>query len=203
MSRPSLSERIYRRLLGLFPVDFRLEYREEMEELFRLQHRDAAGSGEGERPAPAGVPGRRRRLLRLWLRAMADLARSAPREHWDALRQDVRFAFRGIRRAPGFASLVILTFAVAIGANTSIFTVAHPTLLRPLPFADDERLVRLVHVRERPDGSLTDVGLTRRDFHAASDRAETLSAVTAQVYQGPALRTGDGIQRVVSIGVSG
>lgn len=199
MSRASRSERIYRRLLRLFPVDFRDEYREEMEEVFRLQHRRAC-----DRTAEAtSTPGRHRRLLRLWLRAVGDLVRSAPREHWDALVQDLRLALRGIRRAPGFTVVVVGTFALAIGANTAIFTVADATLLRPLPFADEERLVRLVHGRERPDGSLSEVSFSRRDFHAVRDQAGSVVDATAQVYQGPALATGDGVERVVSIGVSG
>jgi len=199
MRQPSLSERIYRGLLLLLPADFRLEYREEIEELFRLRHLDAAGPGPGGPSARAW----RRRLLRLWLRAAADLARSAPREHWDALVQDVRFAARGIRRNPGVTAVVVGTFALAIGANTAIFSVAHATLLRPLPMADEERLVRLVHVRERPDGGVAEVSFSRRDFHAVAARAESVASVAAQVYQGPALGTGDGVERVVSIGVSG
>ena len=195
--RPSLSERIYRRLLRLFPVDFRVEYREEMEELFRLQHRAAAGAGA------APVARRGRRLVRLWLRALADVARSAPREHWDALVQDARFTLRSARRAPGLTAMVVGTFALALGANTAIFTVADATLLRPLPFADEERLVRLVHVRERPDGSLSEVSFSRRDYQAVRDRAKSVEEAAAQVYQGPALGVGDGVERVVSIGVSG
>jgi len=204
MSGPSRSERIYRRLLKLFPVDFRVEYRDEMEELFRLQHRAAAGGGSS---GPARTGHRGRRLARLWLLALADLARSAPREHWDAFRQDVRFTLRSIRRAPGFTAVVVATFALALGANTAIFTVADATLLRPLPFADESRLVRLVHVRERPDGSLSEVSFSRRDFQAVRARAASVEDATAQVYQGPALGTGggagSGLERVVSIGVSG
>ena len=196
-SGPSRSERIYRRLLRLFPVDFRVEYREEMAELFRLQHRDAAGA---EIAAPAG---RWRRLARLWLRALADVGRNAPREHLDALVQDVRFTLRSVRRAPGFTAVVVGTFALALGANTAIFTVADATLLRPLPFSDEGRLVRLVHVRERPDGSLSEVSFSRRDYQAVREQAASVEEAAAQVFQGPALGVGDGIERVVSIGVSG
>jgi putative ABC transport system permease protein len=203
MSRASWSERIYRRLLRLFPIDFREEYRDEMEELFRLQHRQACDTRSGPATGRSSTPGRHRRLLRLWARATADLARSAPREHWDALVQDVRFALRGIRRAPGFTAIVLGTFALALGANTAIFTVADATLLRPLPFADEGRLVRLVHTRERPDGSLAEVSFSRRDFHAVLEQAGSVVDATAQVYQGPALGTADGVERVVSIGVSG
>ena len=56
---------------------------------------------------------------------------------------DVRFAFRTLRRAPGFALTVILTLALGIGANTAMFTLLRGTLLRPLPNRDGDRLVYL------------------------------------------------------------
>ncbi len=55
--------------------------------------------------------------------------------------QDVRRAGRQLRISPGFAALAIITLALAIGANTAMFTVAEDVLLRPLPYADAARLV--------------------------------------------------------------
>src|SRR5262245_454282 len=57
------------------------------------------------------------------------------------LLRDARLAIRGIARRPGFAAAVIGTLALAIGANTAIFTVVRVLLLRSLPFAHTERLV--------------------------------------------------------------
>jgi putative ABC transport system permease protein len=62
----------------------------------------------------------------------------------DGVRQDVRYAFRTLRRAPGFAAVAILTLAVGIGTTTAIYSVVDAILLRPLPFADSDRLVRLL-----------------------------------------------------------
>lgn len=59
----------------------------------------------------------------------------------DALRQDVRLAVRALARAPGFASVAILTLALGIGASTALFSVGYGVLLRPLPYADADRLV--------------------------------------------------------------
>jgi putative ABC transport system permease protein len=57
------------------------------------------------------------------------------------LRNDVRFAIRQLRRAPGFTLVAALTLALGIGANSAIFALADATLLRPFPFPESDRLV--------------------------------------------------------------
>ena len=57
--------------------------------------------------------------------------------------QDVRYAWRTLRRTPAFAALGVLVMALGIGANTAIFTLLDQVLLRPLPVHEPDRLVRL------------------------------------------------------------
>jgi predicted permease len=59
----------------------------------------------------------------------------------DHLRQDVRYAMRGLLRNPGFAAVAVLTLALGIGATTAIFSVVNAVVLRPLPFPEPERVM--------------------------------------------------------------
>jgi putative ABC transport system permease protein len=61
----------------------------------------------------------------------------------ESLWHDVRFGFRQLRRSPGFAAIAILVMALGIGANVALFTIVRSVLLKPLPFRDPDRLMRL------------------------------------------------------------
>jgi len=93
--------------------------------------------------------------------------------------QDIRFGLRMLARNPGFTTVAVLTLALGIGANTAIFSVVNAVLLKPLPYADPDRLA-VIWVTEpsAPGGLFPDTGPDFRDWKAMNHSFEGMSAIT-------------------------
>src|SRR5438876_3904325 len=103
---------------------------------------------EIEEQLEAGVPLRDAKLAATREFGSVALAKEELRDMWtgaalDRLWQEIRHAARRLRRNPAFTSATVLTLALAIGANASIFAVVHRVVLNPLPYGDSDRLVAL------------------------------------------------------------
>ena len=147
-------------------------------------------------------PERARRAARLDLGGDAQIA-----ERWrdqrslpalEMLRQDVRYGLRTFGRAPGFAAAAIVTLALGIGANTAIFTVVDAVLLRPLPYADPDRLVAIGD--RNAEGAPTNVDFTTvSDWRARSRSVERFALMRS--WQ-PTLVTAGEAERLPAVRVS-
>ncbi|HEY4359612.1 MAG TPA: ABC transporter permease [Bryobacteraceae bacterium] len=90
----------------------------------------------------------------------------------ETLWQDTRYAIRTMRKSPGFTAVAVLLLALGIGANTAVFSVVRAVLLRPLPYPDADRLVRLVRDLTVPDASIPEF----RFWKEHSDAYESIAA---------------------------
>ena len=149
---------MYRWLLRLYPASFRNEYGREMAAVFARERRDT-------RTAPG--------MAALWLRVIADTCGTAAGIHWDILRQDLRYTLRTLRRTPAFALTAVTVVALGIGATTAAFSLADFVLIRPLPFPEADRLVRVSE--ERP-------GFPRMELAPANYRDLKQMATSFEVF---------------------
>ena len=148
------SRSLYRLLLRLCPADLRAQFGNEMEAPFCS--RSAAHAASGRRgcgrgrsrmsfataSARGGTAGGRSGRLRR--------TSSTESGGWwmDTLRYDLRHAIRAMSRQPATSLIIVLTLALAIGANTAVFSAVHTVLIRPLPYEQPDSLVMLWEKRE-------------------------------------------------------
>ena len=87
--------------------------------------------------------------------------------------QDIRYALRSFLRAPGFTLVALITLALGIGGTTAIFSIVDGVVLRPLPYSDSGRIVRLVRTNAQGD----DASFSAPDYLDFKKGATYLSAV--------------------------
>ena len=131
--------------------------------------------------------------LRRLTRTCVDIGRKRDRKmritQWlEECRDDVRFAARQMKAAPGFALVAVLTLALGIGANSAIFALADATLLRPLPFTAPDRLMA---VWERRNDTPR-ISVNPADFADWSERTRSFESMAAFLQSPRALTAADG-----------
>ncbi len=120
--------------------------------------------------------------------------REASHDSWgwawlEHLAQDLKFAFRMLRKNPGFTAVAVLTLALGIGANTAIFSVVNAILLQPLPIPDSSRVV--VFHEAIPKINLVSNAVSPPDIHNYSKHTDIFES-TAAFYEKNANLTGVG-----------
>jgi predicted permease len=118
---------LYRALLHLYPSSFRSEYGEEMCAVFAREREQAGSLG-----------------ALLWIPTLFEILFNAAAVHLDILRQDIRYTARSLSQSPGFALTAAVVAALGIGATTAAYTMVDYVLIRPFPFAHQDRLVKLL-----------------------------------------------------------
>ena len=110
------------------------------------------------------------------------------------LTRDVRLALRGLRRAGGFTAAAVASLAIGIGCVTALFTLTDAVLLRPLPYADADRIVSLGHVA--PAFGMTDGGQSEATYVHYRRHARALADIAVWWENDVSLTDGDDAERI-------
>jgi hypothetical protein len=118
-------------------------------------------------------------------------------------RDDIRYALRRIRREPSFAVFAVSIMAIGVAAVTAVFSVMSPLMLRPLPFANQERLVWIAGSASGGMSSVTSRAFNLRDYRTYNRSFEALTGFYAFFDYDSYNLVGDGPpERLVGVGVA-
>src|SRR5687767_6779800 len=159
-----MASRIYRSLQLLLPGWFREEFGREMTAVFCDTLADA------ERDGSAAV-------LTLWVKTLRDLVALGGQLHVEALRQDVTYALRTLRRTPAFTLAAIATLALGLGPTLVVANFVHQVVLAPLPFPQPDKLVRVWN--SRPERNHSHIPLSLPDYLDYRSRQSAFTALAA------------------------
>ena len=111
--------------------------------------------------------------------------------------QDIRYALRMLVKSPAFTLVAVLTLALGIGANVATFSVVYAVLLRPLPFAHPEQLVRVFDDLRGPN--TPDVGMSAPELWDLQDHSGVFQDISAVAPSNSAIGGGDRVVRAESL----
>src|SRR4026209_1662114 len=94
----------------------------------------------------------------------------------NGLRSDLRYALRGLRKAPGFTITALATVAICLGANLAIFAVIDSVLLKPLPFTHADRLVSISNTY--PNASVENDGSSFTNYYERRGNIPAFSSLS-------------------------
>jgi predicted permease len=113
---------------------------------------------------------------------------------------NLRYALRTLARNPLFTTATVLTMALGIGANLAIFAVVNAVLLRPLPFPEPERLVRIFD--DAPGAGAHDLGMSVPELNDLAERSGVFTQISGLIPVSTALSGGDKVERIELMGTS-
>src|SRR5579872_773449 len=120
----------------------------------------------------------------------------------ETLRQDIRYGWRMLVKSPAFTILVLLMLAIGIGANTAVFTIFSATLLRPLPYADPDKLVQVWETRT--SGTFQQMEASYPDYLDMRDHNQVFSQMGGYSKTTATLTDKDGAEQVfIAVASSG
>src|SRR6185437_3682450 len=171
------------------------ELQEEIDAHLQMAIADRVGRGESEQAARQAA-----------LRELGNvpLIKDVTRQTWgwlwlERLMQDLGYAFRQMRRSPGFAATVIGTLALGIGANTAVFSIVYGVVFRPLPYPHPQRIVELTE--SSPPG-INEEDVTYQEFQFLQEHSSPFQSLTGYTVQGYNLSAGNKTERVKGQSVS-
>ena len=213
----TFGERLYAAMLLAFPPTFRARYAGTMRQIFRERYARARQGGASAALAflarsavdvLANACLERAASVRQWFlfpnfhEQLAGCEQETRPMSWQALAMDLRYALRMFVRTPVFTLMTVLALALGIGANSAIFSVVNAVLLKPLPYANPDRLVMVWNDNTRE--GITQYPMSPANFLDVKAATRTLDRMEMMYsfLTTPILRTSEGTEQMSASGTT-